>query len=581
MRTIERRTEMRKKEFSICDTSISNYNNRNNDKEEFVFPDLKTLLEFVEKYDTTDCYFRGQAGLWNVTSSLYRHYGKECFDDACRMFCVAVELLKKNKFISIAVEDDDNKAVAISQHYGCPTDFIDVTTSLRVAGYFAALNNDAQESQSEGCIWIFTKSDIEFMNGLIPYAINLDDIPDHMTSFLNKQNGNLLVCPEIPQLSRLNAQKGAFLWDMGGSLQEQINFSGIGVRLVFKHTLNEKEDFAKEETLLFPLPNQLESEIMRIFTSTKKDKNGLPEYSGIIKRLLNEMSGVSTHGLPKDITENFMNVMVIPFPEFFSPSFNEYVWEKRMISINNAKPNNINTNEYFTVFVDFDILGMVEMVDYILQCYQNETLTDYLFMFRDAKHKTLGALKDTKYCVDMIITLNNYLYTIAEIAEVVLEYFKMLFFKNQEGFFPKNDSDLVDSLITKQVDDILLKYYGCPITKLNIYETGEYISFWLPATYSVLDEMCETEFNDFDKSCFDPPEFLKDAFSEIPINAQIFMYQHDPKKIISYQNIKQMFIKLILPQQYAFRPSYEKLYIPDHIKAISLPYFGRPIYLKN
>jgi len=140
---------------------------------------------------------------------------------------------------------------------------------------------------------------------------------------------------------------------------------------------------------------------------------------------------------------------------------------------------------------------------------------------------------------------------------------------------------LVDSLITKQVDDILLKYYGCPITKLNIYETGEYISFWLPATYSVLDEMCETEFNDFDKSCFDPPEFLKDAFSEIPINAQIFMYQHDPKKIISYQNIKQMFIKLILPQQYAFRPSYEKLYIPDHIKAISLPYFGRPIYLKN
>lgn len=572
---------MRKNEFSIYDALISNRNNRNNSKEEFVFPDLKTLLEFVEKYDTTDCYFRGQAGLWNVTSSLYRHYGKECFDDACRMFCVAVELLKNNEFISIAVEGDDNKAIAISQHYGCPTDFVDVTTSLRVAGYFAALDNDAQEFQSEGCIWILTKSDIEFMNGLIPYAINFDDIPDYMTSFLKKQKGNLLVCPEIPQLSRLNAQKGAFLWDMGGSLQEQINFSGIGVRLVFKHTLNEKEDFAKEETLLFPLPNQLESEIMRIFTSTKRDKNGLPEYSGIIKRLLNEMSGVSKHGLPKDITENFSNVMAIPFPDFFSPSFSEYVWEKRMISINNAKPNNINTNEFFTLIVDFDIFGMVEMVDYILQCYVNETLTDYVFIFKDTKHKILGALEDTKYCVDIIITLNNYLYTISEIAEVVLEYYKMLFFKNQMGFFTNNDSELVDSLITKQVDDILLKYYGCPVTKLNIYETGEYISFWLPATYSVLDEMCETEFNNFNKCCFDPPDFLKDAFSEIPINAQVFMYQHDPRKIISYQNIKQMFIKLILPQQYAFRPSYEKLYIPDHIKAISLPYFGRPIYWEN
>ena len=73
--------------------------------------------------------------------------------------------------------------------------------------------------------------------------------------------------------------------------------------------------------MLFPLPNQLESEILRIFTSTKRDKNGLPEYSGIIKRFINEMSGVSKHGLPRDITDNFLNVMAIPFPDFFSPSF--------------------------------------------------------------------------------------------------------------------------------------------------------------------------------------------------------------------------------------------------------------------
>ncbi len=572
---------MRKNEFSIYDTVISNCNNRNNSEEEIVFPSLKALLEFIEKYDTTDCYFRGQSGLWNVTSSLYRHYGKDFFEEACRMYCVAVELLKNNEFIRIAVEDDDNKAIAISQHYGCPTDFVDVTTSLRVAGYFATLENDAQKIQSEGCIWVFTKLDIEFMNGLLPYTINFDDIPEQMVSNFEKLNGNLLVCPEIPQLSRLNAQKGAFLWDMGGSLQEQINFSGVGVRLVFKHTLNEKEDFAQEETKLFPLPNQLESEIMRIFTATKRDKNGLPDYNGIIRKLLNEMSGVSKHGLPKEITDNTLNVMATPLPDFFSPSFGEYSWEKRMISINNAKPNNINSNEFFTMFVNFDSLGMVEMVEYILNCYQNETLTDYLFIFRDSKNKILCAIEDTKYCVDMIITLSNYLYTIAEIAEVLLEYFKMLIFKNQEKFLPENDSELVDSLITRQVDDILLKYYGCPVTKLNIYETGESISFWLPATYSILDKKCEKEFNNFDKSCFNPPDFFKDVFSDIPINAQIFIYQHDPRKIISYQNIKKMFIKLVLPQLYVFRPSYEKLYIPDHIKAISLPYFGRPIYLKN
>ena len=59
------------------------------------------------------------------------------------------------------------------------------------------------------------------------------------------------------------------------------------------------------------------------------------------------MSGVSKYGLPRDITDNFLNVMAIPFPDFFSPSFSEYVWEKRMISVNNAKPNDINTNEFF------------------------------------------------------------------------------------------------------------------------------------------------------------------------------------------------------------------------------------------
>jgi len=109
--------------------------------DESVFPCIGDLLTFVESFDTSGCYFRGQSGLWDITSSLYRHYGTPRFKDACTTITTAVKWLKQNQYIYPVVGDNDNNAVAIAQHYGYPTDLVDITTDTRTAAYFAISDN--------------------------------------------------------------------------------------------------------------------------------------------------------------------------------------------------------------------------------------------------------------------------------------------------------------------------------------------------------------------------------------------------------------------------------------------------------
>ena len=134
----------------------------------FVFPGIQELLDFIEKFDTSDCFFRGQSGLWEITSSLHRHHASvERFQSACNISISALEWLKNNEFISCALCGNDDYAMAVAQHYGCPTDLIDITTNYRTAAYFAASNNEYHEKTPEGCIWVFTKKDIAELQNIL------------------------------------------------------------------------------------------------------------------------------------------------------------------------------------------------------------------------------------------------------------------------------------------------------------------------------------------------------------------------------------------------------------------------------
>jgi len=101
-----------------------------------------------------------------------------------------------------------------------------------------------------------------------------------IADMLVKNEYSQLIKIDIQQLSRLNAQNGAFLWDIAGLLPQQLLWDSIGASFVFKHIDDEHKEFAQEKTRLFSRPNPLESEILRIFTKTATE-DGMPQYSGI------------------------------------------------------------------------------------------------------------------------------------------------------------------------------------------------------------------------------------------------------------------------------------------------------------
>ncbi|MCL2053790.1 MAG: FRG domain-containing protein [Oscillospiraceae bacterium] len=253
---------MHKQYFSrdLAEIAQHNYEGINR----FVFPCIQKLLDFLDKFDTSDCFFRGQSSLWEIKSSLHRHHSsKEQFQKACNISASALEWLINNPFISSILNGNDDYAMAIAQHYGCPTDLIDITTNFRTAAYFAVSENEKHTSIPNGCIWVFTQKDLRELRDILKtnFFGCFEGLPQSLQDKLAKNDYRQLLQIDMPQLSRLNAQDGAFLWDVCGLLTQQLRWRAIGTQFVFKHNSDEKNMFDKEKGRLLPFPNQLESVI--------------------------------------------------------------------------------------------------------------------------------------------------------------------------------------------------------------------------------------------------------------------------------------------------------------------------------
>ena len=127
-----------KPKFDINLPEMVKHDYRRNPANSIVFKDIKDLLGFINEFDVSDCFFRGQSGLWDITSSLYRYEGEQ-FIKARNTTVSAINWLKNNKYIRKVVNNNDDIALAIAQHYGCPTDLVDITTNCLTVAKYAAV----------------------------------------------------------------------------------------------------------------------------------------------------------------------------------------------------------------------------------------------------------------------------------------------------------------------------------------------------------------------------------------------------------------------------------------------------------
>jgi len=201
---------------------IKEKNNSLNNGERFVFTSLTSLIDFVHRYNTEGYYFRDQEGLWSVVSTFHCHYNTPYWERAYTISNAVVDWLLKNQYINTIIKNDVDIALVIAQHYGCPTDLIDITSTLETATYFTLPPDGIKNSKERlGYIWVFSPDDIHLIRRIMS-SLQLESCNPYMIEKLRKNNYNLLTHINIPELSRLNAQTGSFFWDFGGMFKDVI-----------------------------------------------------------------------------------------------------------------------------------------------------------------------------------------------------------------------------------------------------------------------------------------------------------------------------------------------------------------------
>lgn len=137
--------------------------------------------------------FRGQTENWAVVPTLSR-LDKEKYEEALAQIKRFYSWVCETPGLEYFVEHTD-ELIAVAQHYGIPTNFLDFTTDPRVAGFFAEYGRS--QSDELGCIVCLNEGDLlEFWEGM-----------RRMPSFAKFKAPEVLRL-KVPNLWRLEAQHG-------------------------------------------------------------------------------------------------------------------------------------------------------------------------------------------------------------------------------------------------------------------------------------------------------------------------------------------------------------------------------------
>lgn len=223
--------------------------------------DLIERLKEDEQNSNEVFYYRGQNHNWPIKSTLSRKNYSDEEIERTKSF------INRIKSITSLSKMSDGECLAIAQHYGYKTDLIDFTTSIDVAAFFATYNTSNDSEDKHGYIWRISSLDIEIMKLIAEAVIEQNAeckiyTENDEREFTRMKNDKLgpFISYEIPGLSRMNNQKGVFLWDLHEIFTEHF-LKGRSADFKFEHDGTVySEDCIKN--IIFPEPNALEHQII-------------------------------------------------------------------------------------------------------------------------------------------------------------------------------------------------------------------------------------------------------------------------------------------------------------------------------
>lgn len=156
--------------------------------------DVEEAIELAEtlKRAGSHNWFRGQTKNWPVKSSLVR------LDESLKQITLEkigrfTYWVKSTPGLEYLASNHD-AAIAVAQHYGLPTNFVDFTTEPIIAGFFAS--NTQHGSDELGCI----------------ICLNTDDVKDFWKHMPARYPPPEFLELNVPDLWRLESQHGCFLF---------------------------------------------------------------------------------------------------------------------------------------------------------------------------------------------------------------------------------------------------------------------------------------------------------------------------------------------------------------------------------
>lgn len=241
---------------------------------------IDEAIELAEEFRKRGRYdlFRGQVReQWKPYTSLMRLLER----DQAALPAVEQKVLRFCSWLSDTpglseIANDEDSIIAIAQHYGIPTHYLDFTTDPAVAGFFAA-DTTMPDPEVESCIFCL---DSEHLMSLWS-AVRQDMVAAGLTEF-----PRLKICrPSVPNLWRLQAQYGVFLyaptnWDFHYPMD----------RIVFPYT--GYPSFPTKGAIYPDRKSQLEILLDQFFDNEQK-REGTAELRQLFEKL--KRSGANAH----------------------------------------------------------------------------------------------------------------------------------------------------------------------------------------------------------------------------------------------------------------------------------------------
>lgn len=174
------------------------------------------LAQDLQKKQIYDL-FRGQNEDWPLVASIYRLSDKKRKEATVRLYLFQLFLSEYNSTKKYAKDLD--YVIAIAQHYGIPTDFIDFSRSPEIALFFATHSTKELQGK-EGVILCLNKKEfVDYTDFYKNFLLHPKLTPPHIYDV------------KIESLWRLQAQQGCFLQLMFRDQEELYPFG----KIIFPH----------------------------------------------------------------------------------------------------------------------------------------------------------------------------------------------------------------------------------------------------------------------------------------------------------------------------------------------------------